>query len=322
MKVRFHDFRTITRSVTLPTPVDTGADVARAAKELLAAVDPSPGVRLLGVGVTNLGADAGRAAQPRRRPRRRRRRRRRAWGRRPTDAVDAIRDRFGDDAIAPGGARRPGPQAARRAAVGADRPGAPSERLSAGSRGSALPEAVPCGSLRGRRPARRKGTGPVPLSEDEQRILREIEQQFYDTDPDFAREVGTTSLYRHGLRRLKLAGAAVRRRPRRPRVDARARQRPRSPSASAPVPMFAAALLFEANLRKLGRAGLQQVTATRPGGRPPRRPRQRRSPGPWPPPPRRHRRGVARSAPADRSALDGGGLDVDARARPGAAAPA
>jgi hypothetical protein len=28
------------------------------------------------------------------------------------------------------------------------------------------------------------------------------------------------------------------------------------------VPMFAAALLFEANLRKLGRAGLQQVTSS------------------------------------------------------------
>ena len=36
IKVRFHDFRTITRSVTLPSPIDTGPDVVHAATELLA----------------------------------------------------------------------------------------------------------------------------------------------------------------------------------------------------------------------------------------------------------------------------------------------
>ena len=35
IKVRFHDFRTITRSITLPSAVDTGPDVVRAATELL-----------------------------------------------------------------------------------------------------------------------------------------------------------------------------------------------------------------------------------------------------------------------------------------------
>ena len=95
VKVRFHDFRTITRSLTLPTAVDAGTDVARAAKELLAAVDPSSGIRLLGVGVTNLdpaGAvqlslddvETNRSA----------------WGE-ATAAVDAIRERFGSDAIHP-----------------------------------------------------------------------------------------------------------------------------------------------------------------------------------------------------------------------------
>lgn len=101
----------------------------------------------------------------------------------------------------------------------------------------------------------------MPLSEDEQRILREIEQQFYATDPEFAHEVGTTSLYRHGIRRLKLAallfiaglgvlvwmlvlGNAV------------------LAFALGAGPMFVAALLFEANLRTLGRAGLQQVTSS------------------------------------------------------------
>ncbi|MBL8778386.1 MAG: DNA polymerase IV [Acidimicrobiales bacterium] len=56
LKVRFGDFRTITRSVTLTEAVDTGPALARAAKALLDDVDPSPGVRLLGVGAANLTA--------------------------------------------------------------------------------------------------------------------------------------------------------------------------------------------------------------------------------------------------------------------------
>ena len=96
LKVRFHDFHTITRSQTAAHPIDTGVDIARIAKGLLAQVDPSPGVRLLGVGVTNFTEDAGEqlslddvgAAE---RP---------GWGA-ATGAVDAIRDRFGDDAIVP-----------------------------------------------------------------------------------------------------------------------------------------------------------------------------------------------------------------------------
>ena len=101
----------------------------------------------------------------------------------------------------------------------------------------------------------------MPLSEDEQRILREIEQQFYDTDPAFAHEVGTTSLYRHGLQRMKLAGLlfaaglAV-------LVWMLVLGNALAAFLVGAVPMFAAALLFEANLRKLGRAGLQQVTSS------------------------------------------------------------
>ena len=99
----------------------------------------------------------------------------------------------------------------------------------------------------------------MPLSEDEQRILREIEQQFYDTDPAFARGVGTTSLYRHGLRRMKLAvlgfvvGLGV-------LVYALVLGNFVAAFLLGAVPMFAALLVFEANLRTLGRAGIQQVT--------------------------------------------------------------
>jgi len=95
IKVRFHDFNTITRSVTLAAPIDAGIDIARAAKGLLARIDPSSGVRLLGVGVTNFVAGA--AVQlslddtPADDP---------GWSA-ATGAIDAIRDRFGDDAIVP-----------------------------------------------------------------------------------------------------------------------------------------------------------------------------------------------------------------------------
>ncbi|MEX2294255.1 MAG: DNA polymerase IV [Acidimicrobiales bacterium] len=93
IKVRFHDFRTITRSVTLPSAIDTGPDVVRAATELLSHIDPTPGVRLLGVHVSQLSERAARQLSlddieaP-------------SWDD-ATGAIDAIRSRFGAGAIVP-----------------------------------------------------------------------------------------------------------------------------------------------------------------------------------------------------------------------------
>jgi DNA polymerase-4 len=93
IKVRFNDFRTITRAVTLPTAVDTGPDVVRAASQLLERVDPTPGVRLLGIHVSQLVDQAARQLSlddveaP-------------SWAD-ATGAVDAIRARYGADAIVP-----------------------------------------------------------------------------------------------------------------------------------------------------------------------------------------------------------------------------
>ncbi|WP_110182351.1 DNA polymerase IV [Nocardioides solisilvae] len=54
LKVRRHDFTTLSRSTTLVAPTDRAEVVARTARALLADLDTSGGVRLLGVGVSGL----------------------------------------------------------------------------------------------------------------------------------------------------------------------------------------------------------------------------------------------------------------------------
>jgi len=60
LKLRFPDFRTITRSRTLKTATDITAELLQGAMSLLAAqaTDIKKGIRLLGVGVSNLGCEA------------------------------------------------------------------------------------------------------------------------------------------------------------------------------------------------------------------------------------------------------------------------
>jgi len=92
IKVRFGDFQTVTRSRTVAPPVDTGPGVAGVAVELLGQIDPSPGVRLLGVSTSNLVRRPARqltfeeAEEP--------------W-KDATRAVDEVRRRFGDEAVGP-----------------------------------------------------------------------------------------------------------------------------------------------------------------------------------------------------------------------------
>jgi DNA polymerase-4 len=91
IKVRFGDFTTITRSITVSEPVDTGPDLLRSAGGLLDHVELSSGVRLLGVSGSQLvtaarqlsldDLDGG-------------------WGG-ATDAIDEIRRRFGSTSIGP-----------------------------------------------------------------------------------------------------------------------------------------------------------------------------------------------------------------------------
>ena len=100
VKVRFHDFATITRSQTLPDPVDTTPVIARTATALLAQIDPTPGVRLLGVGVSNLSEGAARQLSLLSSDG--------DWDG-AAGAVDQIRDRFGAGAVGLLGTRKPRP---------------------------------------------------------------------------------------------------------------------------------------------------------------------------------------------------------------------
>ncbi len=104
----------------------------------------------------------------------------------------------------------------------------------------------------------------MPLSEDEQRILSEIEDQLYETDPALAREVGSTTVYSHASRNLRWAVAGF-------ALGLVIMVLTLSVHFIAAflgfLIMLAAALFFEQNARKLGRAGIQQLSQSmRSGG--------------------------------------------------------
>ncbi len=105
VKIRFAGFHTITRSVTLDAPVDTGIQLVEALGPLLEHIDPSPGVRLVGVSTTNFGEPIEQLSllddlsgdsivKPLAKQRRRL----------AAGALDEIRERFGTGAIGPASA--------------------------------------------------------------------------------------------------------------------------------------------------------------------------------------------------------------------------
>ena len=110
LKLRYGDFTTVTRSQTRTVATDLATEILEAATDLLGLLDPSPGVRLLGVSVSGLQdgnvrqlrLDEGTTT---------------GW-RAAEETVDRIRHRFGTGAIGPGSLvgtdglrpRRPGEQ--------------------------------------------------------------------------------------------------------------------------------------------------------------------------------------------------------------------
>jgi hypothetical protein len=99
----------------------------------------------------------------------------------------------------------------------------------------------------------------MPLSEDEQRILSQIEQQFYESDPAFAATVRETTLYRHAFRKVKwaalglIAGLAF--------LVATLHIHVLVAFLGFLI-MLLCAFIIERNVRAMGRVGLEQVTAT------------------------------------------------------------
>ncbi len=106
LKVRFGDFTTISRSTTTADVLDLAPDILAAVRPLLAAIDTSPGVRLLGVSGSNLGVASRQlsfdeltfADGPTDAP---------DWAS-ATVALDKIRERFGTSAIGPASALEDG----------------------------------------------------------------------------------------------------------------------------------------------------------------------------------------------------------------------
>lgn len=97
----------------------------------------------------------------------------------------------------------------------------------------------------------------MPLSEDEERILHEIEQQLHATDPQLVREVSSTTLYRHAGRNLKWAalgflGGLV--------FMVMTFTTSTVLGVVGFLAMLGSAIAFERNLRKMGKAGWRQWT--------------------------------------------------------------
>ena len=104
----------------------------------------------------------------------------------------------------------------------------------------------------------------MPLSEDEQRILQEIEAQFYANDPHLAQQVSETTLYRHASRNIKWAavgfvvGFVVL----------------LTTFTSSPgfgivgfLAMFGCTFVIVSNVQKMGKAGLESIAASVKGKR-------------------------------------------------------
>ena len=101
----------------------------------------------------------------------------------------------------------------------------------------------------------------MPLSEDEQRILQQIEQQFYDQDPDLAGEMGRPSGHARHLRAMRwaalsfVAGLTV-------LLVTLAWEHSFVVALLGFVVMLASAMWFERSLSAMGRAGIDHLTQT------------------------------------------------------------
>jgi hypothetical protein len=108
-----------------------------------------------------------------------------------------------------------------------------------------------------------EGREAVPLSEDEQRILKEIEANLSATDPALVQQVSETTLYRHASRTIKwavigfLAGLLL---------LIFTFTRALVLGVVGFLVMLACLLVIERNVRKMGKAGIDSFTSSMRGG--------------------------------------------------------
>ncbi len=99
----------------------------------------------------------------------------------------------------------------------------------------------------------------MPLSEDEQRILQEIEAKLYESDPQLVQQVEETTVYRHAARMIKwgvlgfVVGLAV-------LVGFFAVNL--VVGIVGFLIMLGSAFLVERNVRRVGKAGLDSLTSS------------------------------------------------------------
>ncbi len=102
----------------------------------------------------------------------------------------------------------------------------------------------------------------MPLSEDEQKILNEIESQFYESDPRLAREVQSTTVYTRHVKMLRWAAlafvAGI-------LIMIFTLSTHFLLAASGFIIMLVAALVFEHNFRQMSKVGLEQRAQKRRG---------------------------------------------------------
>lgn len=103
----------------------------------------------------------------------------------------------------------------------------------------------------------------MPLSEDEQRILRDIEANLTASDPALVQQVSETTLYRHAARGIKwavlgfIAGLVL---------MVSTFTNATIVAVGGFLVMVSCALVIERNVRKLGKAGLESLTTSLRGG--------------------------------------------------------
>ena len=102
----------------------------------------------------------------------------------------------------------------------------------------------------------------MPLSEEEHRILQEIEKNFYENDPEFATRVKSETVYRHAGRNIKwallgfVAGLAMLILTFTTSVIL---------GSLVFLIMLGSAVFFEQNLRRLGKAGWNEISTSAQG---------------------------------------------------------